>query len=62
MNMQENLIDGVGLWSEVLSNNNGWIHFQHLSTEGAIKEINSFSFKNNILVFFVAFSHTMLLD
>ena len=22
MNMQENLIDGVGLWSEVLSNNN----------------------------------------
>ena len=45
---------------EVLSNNSGWIHFQHLSTEGAIREINSFNFNNNIVTSEVTPHHLFL--
>ena len=32
---------------EVLKNNSGWVHFQHLSTEGAIKELELFKEVNS---------------
>ena len=33
---------------DVLGNHSGWIHFQHLSTMGAIKEISSFKHNNKV--------------